>query len=1016
MGIPRVTVTTKQVLSQGLSGITSPGYEAAIVGHFKCGSYSPTFQTTVAGFLREYTPSGAVPTQASFASTYLSAINFLKTSGSGIWVQRAKAPGATWANGNFLAYVSPIDLEVTEVVDYNVITSTDLLAYNGNEVTIYGSIPDSVLGNKYYLKCELSGEYEDMYEVSFWSDAEMTEDQLLVSIDTYTVIYILTSEYFETGGLLDVNTVSAPDSGFVIAAKSAGAYGNDICISIEVPREIEHDINMTQKVRVGYGQIPVGGADWSTPADFTIPVRFFPTEDSVLPDGLDSTTTFFITAIGTVKDSGLTTVTDGISPVLEDSGSGSLVFSVIGTEFESNTGTDGETVVCTASVNSLFEGGACFVYPTVNCELPSPLQSGVLYYIVSVSGTDISLSAESATGDLISISGYDNDTTKFKIACLLNVEEDIGVDVDNTIPVTQIFPTGSKVRISGIDDIKETDEFYVDYSGGNITLYTDVTLAPETLVEFAQPQTVTVTPVSSTWTDLYETSSLDGAVDYVDNTISLGAAAQDWVPGEMVRFYPDIRIDSETGDVINDGSELPRGITSYSTYVAIPIDDAGTIKIGRLVGTSVLTSMADVSIVSLYPAFQGTGMMAMASSNSALYEDTFRVKVYKKLVASDDTISYDYLEEYVCSLYTDRTDSNGRSYYLNDRLASSSYVIGFADDVSDIPPGTLSTKAVPVLFELGGGDDTSALEKDLNQGLDSTSFATALEDLSDPLQFPYDYLLDGGIAGQGFAQYQADLASLAETRRCFAVLSTPEYCELETNPHLRIIAEVNNLPVTAYAGVFGPWQVMSEAVVSGTQVMAPPDGYVAGRMAQVDRNQGIGTPAAGIINGGVNSGGSRITFSEDQLNQLYDARVNPLIRVQGVGGTVIWGNQTLLNAPTPTSEIHVIKLDNKITKDLSNLLLRYVNVRIDTNTYAAITQTCRTYLDTYVSKGTLTSISGDEGPYVVICDDRNNTEADRDAQIINVDVAYKPVRSSKYVHLVSAVTPGGVSFESVFYS
>lgn len=1019
MGLPRVNVTTRQVLSNAVSSTSASGFQAAIVGQFQKGSFDPVLVSTIAEFLQEFTPDAVVPEQSVNKSPYYSIINFLNGSGSPIWVKRVETAGQTYSGGVFLtedAGTIRIDLTTGGAIDDdgNFVFETlpvGLEVLDGKRVCIYGNIPDTNLGQICYLSVNEITKTLGIFSDAPDEEGSFDEDDRVAITTAFKNIYLLVTEYVPEGGYTDIESVSIID-GFSLFSNSAGDWGNDVRITVEVPRVRETGISCSQSVRVEQSELPVNGEnEWSQSEgeDDIVPVMFFPVDDGDLPSPIESGTIYRIWGyIPTVAyESKVTGHVNLVSVMneddenlvsLADKGSGSMIMTSIGTVASVRNITDSALSLTVPDNLELVLSelpAPCFAYATTPAHMQD-LENGVLYYLIKNEGS-LYLSESTSIADVVTFT----DATGLTLhLCFLLQEEDATTIDVNGIVVKQTFPKGAKVTVVLNDEYDEYGDlaintsYYVEQVSGSISLYEDALLTvPVVLPDVGSDYNITIIPDASTWENLYEEIDLEGDIDYISDTIQLneshvelGNAAQLWVPGERVKVNP-------TGT----GSVLPRGITQYSTYVVLPLNNSGLVKLGRMVGVTVLENMDDVSILTLDPDFKGNGTLTLSSANSPLATDTFRVSVYKSYLSSVGSYTYDLLEEFICSLYRTLKDSAGKSYFLDDRLESSKYIGGTSSDVEDIPMGSLKIKAAPVLFALGGGDNGA--------DADSFDFSTSLDKLSDSLQYPYDYLLDGGLSGSAFASYQADLIALAERRGCFAILSTPPEIDLGESPYLELISYAETVAGSSFRGLFGPWQKLS-GTVSGTSVV-PPDGLVAARMAQVDRNVGIGNAAAGILNGSILSAGSNLVFSETELNDIYDARINPLINVQGYSGTYIWGNMTGLNAASPLGDIHVRKLDNKITSDLKTALRRYLHVNITTDLYAAITQLCTSYLAQYLTTRVI-----DEA--TCICNNDNNSDADRDQGIINIELAYKPVRSSKNINLIVAVTPAGIDITSIF--
>ena len=344
---------------------------------------------------------------------------------------------------------------------------------------------------------------------------------------------------------------------------------------------------------------------------------------------------------------------------------------------------------------------------------------------------------------------------------------------------------------------------------------------------------------------------------------------------------------------------------------------------------------------------------------------------------------------------------SGADLFIEQRLNSSKYIRGVSM-TAVTGEVTVTVKPVPFLTALSGGKNDGTID---NTGaVSSSEFVTALEDLTDSVQYPISYLLDGGLT---FPDYQIALISLATQREdCIAILSTPQRLEYDSNPGRSIVEYVQqNLPSTSFGAVFTPWQLATDTTAGNRDIMVPPDGYVAGQMSRVDSTKGPWEAAAGTENGAIRSRGGALRFNQADLDNLYANRINPIIQIQG-GGPTIWGNVTLLSTQAPLSRINVRKLINKIQTELRVALLPFVQAPITSRTYEQIFSLVDAYLSSIQLRGGLKDRK-------VVCDASNNSNEDADNQIINVWIYIKPTTVAEFINLTSIVTPNSVSFDAI---
>lgn len=647
------------------------------------------------------------------------------------------------------------------------------------------------------------------------------------------------------------------------------------------------------------------------------------------------------------------------------------------------------------------------------------ITAGTIYYAEQIAGDPdytISLFSAATGGTALPLTKTGGDpgdnTAKFNISGTSYIKSnqrfETGTPVKISLPVTNgAVPLANAVTI-------DTDTIYYAIEDPVITYPFQFKLATKELsgsfteIDFvgnaaAAAKNFQVLPVNTydTWSSgtetytTYDVVDLDGAVVYggvnAKSTIQLGlhdGAYQGWVPGESVRVYAS-----------GTGSVLPYGLSASATYYILPLGE-GKVQICTKSGGALESADQLIPVIlSTESNKKGAGYINIVTANSPLSAGSFRLKIWKRTeqtstISGQSAYSITLEETYECSLYATLTDSAGRNLELSRRLASSKYVRGIGVDVSTNP--NVLIKAVPMLTVLGGGYAGA------NDGvISSTDLVDSLAEFSDTSQYNLSYLMDGGYT---YADYQIALISLAEGREdCIAVLSTPVELEDDANPARAIIDYVqSNLPSTSFGSVFTPWQLMTQ---NGVDILVPPDGFVAAQMSRVDSTKGPWFAAAGLEDGPIRSRGGSVTFSTANLDELYENRVNPIIRISDAGPT-IWGNITLLAVQSPLSRINVRKLMNKIQSELRRSLLQFVMAPIDASTYLRIKLLVESYLASIQSKRGIEES-------LVVCDDSNNTAEDRDALRINVWVYVKPTQVAEFIDLTTVVTPSSVEFSTV---
>lgn len=410
MPIPQVRVTTKQVIARP---VQASGLTGLILIQAERGPAEPILVANMTEFMQKYTLTGEIPSSATNRSAYYSAQNFLRNSDR-LWVRRVVPSDALYAVSVFQQEGAPVEV-VIDGVEVIVNPSTNTIGGIGNQVgatgdrvTVYGSdVPAGIVnGGQYYLRQTYNG---TDYAISFYD----TEAHALAGGSTGLLditgvgsgsIYILSSESPEASGLDDpTGSVVISPQALMIYSIDQGEWGNNIRVTIEVPRSDETGIHCADAVDVVAGSFPIG-IPWIQSTHPGLPVHVIPVgAASVLPtvnggNDLEGNTTYYAIS----SDSGsrmklAETLADAIAlsayaynEIDGSKGSGSMLVALIGTIAEVDTDSGDVTIEPNATFKTEYPGTATDV--TIPCDstpipcvaygsgLPVPLVQGTVYW------------------------------------------------------------------------------------------------------------------------------------------------------------------------------------------------------------------------------------------------------------------------------------------------------------------------------------------------------------------------------------------------------------------------------------------------------------------------------------------------------------------------------------------------------------------------------------------------------------------------------------------------------------
>lgn len=169
-------------------------------------------------------------------------------------------------------------------------------------------------------------------------------------------------------------------------------------------------------------------------------------------------------------------------------------------------------------------------------------------------------------------------------------------------------------------------------------------------------------------------------------------------------------------------------------------------------------------------------------------------------------------------------------------------------------------------------------------------------------------------------------------------------------------------------------------------------GDVAGLRAETSQNRAAWWASAGIERGQIKNV-KKLAFNPKQSHrdQLYKNGINPIVTFPGQG-TVMWGQKTLLSAPSSFDRVNVRGLFNTLERSLSKMAKYQVMEFNDTFTRNRIVSMIKPFLS---------SVQAGRGiqDYLVVCDTTNNTPAVIAANQLVVDIYIKPTYVAEYIHL-----------------
>ena len=365
---------------------------------------------------------------------------------------------------------------------------------------------------------------------------------------------------------------------------------------------------------------------------------------------------------------------------------------------------------------------------------------------------------------------------------------------------------------------------------------------------------------------------------------------------------------------------------------------------------------------------------------------------------------------------SDAKDSSGTSIYYKNVINNQSKYIWFADhDViaGESPSGLLDAgDTIASLSPTGVFANHSAVRTfDLTGGVDGNAptagnIATGFDLLEDSETIDVNLLFAHPDAN-GVNTIAADLISIAESRKdCMAFISPPLADSVNSSTPATDVKEyADTLNSTSYASldsgavyVYDKYNDVYRWIGSA--------GLCAGLCANADNVADSWFSPAGV-NRGQLLGVTKLAYNptKAQRDELYKARVNPLVSFPGQG-TMLFGDKTLLSRPSAFDRINVRRLFIVLEKAISTAAKAQLFEFNDEFTRAQF----RNLLEPF-----LRDVKGRRGvtDFLVICDESNNTGQVIDSNRFVADIFIKPSRSINFITLNFIATRTGVDFSEV---
>jgi uncharacterized protein len=248
--------------------------------------------------------------------------------------------------------------------------------------------------------------------------------------------------------------------------------------------------------------------------------------------------------------------------------------------------------------------------------------------------------------------------------------------------------------------------------------------------------------------------------------------------------------------------------------------------------------------------------------------------------------------------------------------------------------------------------------------------------------------------------------SFAERKLAFVILDPPPTAPADGPGSIDTL--MTSFPKSQNGALYFPY-LLSTDLVTATTIAEPPSGFVAGIYAKTDMSRGVWKAPAGLATTVSNTTGLVATglMNDPQQGVLNLASINCLRSFAGVG-TVVWGARTLVADNEAFAQSKYVPV-RRMTLFLEQSLLaslRWVPFELnDEPLWVAIRSSIEAFMLGLFNQGALQGLTPSDA-FQVKCDASTTTPEDQQNGIVNIIVAFAPLKPAEFVIIKIAQRAG----------
>jgi phage tail sheath protein FI len=265
----------------------------------------------------------------------------------------------------------------------------------------------------------------------------------------------------------------------------------------------------------------------------------------------------------------------------------------------------------------------------------------------------------------------------------------------------------------------------------------------------------------------------------------------------------------------------------------------------------------------------------------------------------------------------------------------------------------------------------------------------------------FNLLLTPGVSDNGVLS--AALA-FAERKQAFVIMDPPPNAGADANlgvpaNDMDAVFKSGVIPTSANGALYFPY-LKTQDPLSGDPMNLPPSGFVAGVIARIDASRGVWKAPAGLeavvknTTGVVQSG----RMTDPRQGVLNLTGINCLRTFNGIG-TVVFGSRTLVSANVAFQDSKYVPV-RRMTLFLEQTLLQNLKWVVfepnDEPLWIAIRMTIENFMLSLFNQGALQGSTPSQA-FQVTCDKTTTTPDDQAQGIVNIVVAFAPLKPAEFV-------------------